>query len=97
MITTEAFLAGLLVVSTLTGLTTEALKKMFVELKVDFPPNTLAAIVSAILSVAIGAGYVVLASVTFNASVVIYIIALAFASWLCAMVGYDKVIGSFKK
>lgn len=97
MITTEVFLTGLLIVSTLTGLVTEALKKMFTELKVTFPPNTMAAIVSAVLSVAIGAGYVILAGMSFTANIVVCIIALAFASWLCAMVGYDKVISSFKK
>lgn len=97
MITTEVFLSGLLIVSTLTGLATEAVKKMFAHTKVTIPPNLLAAIVSLVLSVAIGVGYVILSGMTFTATIVVCIVALTFASWLCAMIGYDKVIGSFKK
>lgn len=97
MITFDIFLTGLLIVSTLTGLVTEAVKKMLSGTKVILPPNILAAIASVVLSVAISVGYVVLNAMSFNAAIIVCIVALAFASWLCAMVGYDKVIGSFKK
>lgn len=97
MITFEIFLTGLLIVSTLTGLATEAVKKMLSGTKVTFPPNILAAIVSVVLSVGISVGYIILTGMAFNASVIVCVVALAFVSWLCAMVGYDKVIGAFKK
>lgn len=97
MITMDVFLTGLLVVSTLTGLSTEAVKKILTEFKVGYHANTLAGIVSTVLSVAIGVGYVIIAGLSFTASMIVCIVALAFVSWLCAMVGYDKVIGAFKK
>lgn len=96
MIDFEVFLIGLMVVSTLTGLVTEAIKKILTENNVAYRANTLAGIVSTVLSAAIGAGYAVMTSVPFSAQLVICIVALVFMSWLCAMVGYDKVIGQFK-
>lgn len=97
MINFEIFLAGLMIVSTLTGLVTEAIKKILVEYNVKYRANTLAGIVSAVLSAAVGVGYVVFISGQFTVQVIICIIALVFLSWLCSMVGYDKVIGLFKK
>jgi len=92
MINFETFLFGLLVTSTLTGLVTEAVKKITVEYNVNYRANTLAGLVSLVLSAAIGIGYIFVTNVGFTAQVVAYIIALIFMSWLCAMIGYDKVI-----
>ena len=99
MITFEIFLIGLGIVSTLTSLVTEAVKKILAGYNRNYCSNTLAGIVAAALSIGIGLGYMVLASVAFTAQSIVCIIALAFMSWLCAMVGYDKVIqvvGQFK-
>lgn len=96
MIKFEVFLIGLMVISTLTSLVTEAIKKILVEHNVKYRANTLVGIVATVLSAAIGIGYVVIASVGFSAQVVVCLIALVFLSWLCAMVGYDKVIASLK-
>lgn len=92
MITFETFLIGLLVVSTLSSLVTEAIKKILNSKNVVFDSNVLAGIAAAGLSVLIGTGYVVMAGIAFTAQIVVTIIALMFMSWLCAMVGYDKVI-----
>ena len=92
MINFETFMIGLAVVSTLTGLVTEAIKKILNGKNKTYCANTLAGIVAAALSIALGVGYVIFISVGFTAQVVICIIALAFASWLCSMVGYDKVL-----
>lgn len=95
MITFEVFLFGLLLVSAFTSLVTEAVKKLLQEHKVACGTNTLVAIVSAVLSTAVGIGYVFMAGMAFTAQVIVCIIALIFLSWLCAMVGYDKVIQIF--
>ncbi len=92
MINFEMFLFGLLITSTLTSLATEAFKNMFAEHNKTVPSNTLAGIVSLVLSLAIGIGYVILSGLTFTVQIIICIVALIFMSWLCAMVGYDKVI-----
>lgn len=99
MINFEVFLFGLLMTSALTGLVTEAVKKILAEHNVAYRANTLAGIVSLLLSAAIGAAYVVLTGTAFTSQIVVYLIAHVFMSWLCAMVGYDKVIqtiGQFK-
>lgn len=96
MITMDIFLLGLLVISTLTGLTTEAVKKILTEHNVAYRANTVAGIVATVLSVGVGIGYSIIAGISFSAALVVYIIALMFMSWLCSMVGYDKVIGLFK-
>ena len=96
MISLEVFLMGLMCVSTLTGLCTEAIKKMLDEHNVTYYANTLAAIVSITLSIIIGFGYMILSNTAFSAQFVVCVVALMIMSWLCAMVGYDKVIGQFK-
>lgn len=92
MITFEVFMLGLLITSVLTGLATEAVKKVLAEHKVTYRANTLAGLVAFILSAAIGAGYIVLSGAGFTSQIVVCLIAQVFMSWLCAMVGYDKVI-----
>ena len=92
MISFEVFLIGLLVVSTLTGLTTEAVKHILTAFNVKYQSNLLSGIVATVLSVAIGIGYILLANIGFTTQSIISLIALAFMSWLSAMVGYDKVI-----
>lgn len=92
MISMEVFLFGLLITSTLTGLVTEAIKKLLSEHNIMYRANTLAGIAALLLSCAIGAGYIILAGIEFNTQAIICLIAQVFMSWLCAMVGYDKVI-----
>ena len=92
MVTLEVFLIGLMIVSTFTGLVTEAVKKILKEFNVKYRANTLAGIVSAVLSIALGVGYVVISGIGFGSQTIVCIVAQVFLSWLCAMVGYDKVI-----
>lgn len=93
MISFDVFLVGLMIVSTFTGLVTEAVKKILTEYNKKYCANSLAGIVAAVLSIAIGIGYMVLSGTGFTAQFVVCLIALAFMSWLGAMVGYDKIIG----
>jgi hypothetical protein len=90
--TFEIFLLGVLIVSTLTGLATEAVKNWFTERKKSYYANALAGYISIGLSIAVGAAYIVLTKTAINAQMAVYLIALIFLSWLSAMVGYDKVI-----
>ena len=98
--TFEIFLMGLLIVSTLTGLFTEAIKGWLQERGKKYYSNALAGYVAAGLSVLVSSGYVILTETAFNAKMAVYLIALILLSWLAAMVGYDKVIqaiSQFKK
>lgn len=92
--TLQIFLALLLAVSIFTGLFTEGIKRYLDEKGKSYRSNALAGYVAVALSVIVGAAYVILASATINASLSVYLIALMLLSWLCAMVGYDKVIQS---
>ncbi len=96
MITIDVFLVGLMAVSVLTGLVTQAVKKIMDERNAQYRANTIAGIVAAILSACLGIGYVLLAGITFTAQIVVCIVALIFMGWLCAMVGYDKVVETIK-
>ena len=97
MITAQVFLLGLLIVSTITGLSTEAIKKLMDEANKQYRSNLLAGIVSTVISLAIGISYVLLKGYDFNTRNVIFIISLIFMSWLCSMLGYDKVIQSISQ
>ena len=92
MINLQIFLLGLLIVSTLTSLATEAVKKILSECNKTYHANTLVGFVSLILSVAIGVGYILLMKLNFDTQIIVSLVALVFMSWLCAMVGYDKVV-----
>lgn len=99
MINFQMFLLGLLISSTITSLATEAVKKVLIEKNKTYHANILAGIVALIVSALIGVGYVLLIAIPFTTQVIVTIVALVLLSWLCAMVGYDKVIqaiGQFK-
>ena len=99
MINLEVFMLLLVTASVITGLTTEAVKTIMIEHNVTYRANTLAGIVALIISIALGAGYIIITDSIFTSETIVCWIALVFLSWLCAMVGYDKVIqaiGQFK-
>jgi len=84
-------LSALALISVLTSLTVEAIKKILNEKKVEYSSNLLAVIVSTILTVALCVGYTLYFGEPFTIQKVIIMIALTFLSFLSATVGYDKV------
>lgn len=82
-------LSALAIISVLTSLTVEALKKLLGDRK--YSSNLLAVIVSVVLTLAICIGYLIYTGTAFTAQILIIIIALVFLSFLSATVGYDKV------
>lgn len=90
--TFDIFLMGLLIVSALTGLATEAIKIWLKEREQGYHANALAGYVAVALSVAVGTAYIILSGARINAQMAVYLIALIFLSWLSAMLGYDKVL-----
>lgn len=91
----HVFLLMLLVCSLFTSLTVEAIKKML-EGK-NKKSNLIAAAVAIVLAAAIGIGYAILFGVVNMTQYIVTIVALCFLSWLCAMVGYDKVIQAIRQ
>lgn len=94
MMSIETFLMLLLTVSILTGLVTEGIKKLADEAGETYKPNLLAGAVSEVLSVLVSVGYIILTETQFTDKMAVILIALVLLSWLCSMLGYDKVIQS---
>lgn len=88
----QLFATGILVVSAVIGLVTEAVKKIFDELNKSYRSNILAGVVALIVSSAACIGYILYVGGAFTTPVIVEIVTFIFMSWLCAMVGYDKVI-----
>ena len=84
-----------LLCSVLTGLVTEAVKNTLDNSK--YKPNVLAAVISVVIGVFVCIGYIILTNCVFNAHMAVYCVALVGLSWLCATVGYDKVIQTLKQ
>lgn len=76
------------------------IKKWLDERGTKYYSNALAGYVAIGLSIAVGIAYIILVGAVLNAQTAVYLIALILLSWLCAMVGYDKVmqaIAQFKR
>lgn len=95
--TTTDFLFLLTAFSVISGLVTEAIKKLIVE-KTNFSYNVLALIVALIVG-GVGCGlYYQLNTIPFTTNNVIYMVLMGLSSGLVSMVGFDKVkqaIGQF--
>jgi hypothetical protein len=88
-------ITALALISVLTSLTVEALKKLLGENIKSY--NLLAAIVSVLLTIAISIGYLVYTGTMLTSQIVVVIVALMFLSFLAATVGYDKVVQMIKQ
>jgi hypothetical protein len=75
-----------------TSLITQGIKVLLDDQKVEYSSNVIAAVVSVVLAVAIPIGLTLYSGGCFSLQLVIQIIVLAVLSWLCAMLGYDKVL-----
>lgn len=91
----EILMSGLMIVSVLTTLTTQAIKSLMGDRK--YSSNVIAAIVSVVLSLFVSIGYMIFTETTFSAQIVVAIIALMYLSFLAATVGYDKVVQAIKQ
>lgn len=88
----DMFLYLMLAVSVLTGLFTEAIKKILDSAGEKYSANILTGVVSVVIAVVIDAGYVIMTDAMLTDKMVVMLIALILLSWLCSMAGYDKVM-----
>lgn len=88
-------ISALAIISGLTSLTVEAIKKLLGDRK--YSSNLLAAIVAVVLTVAVSAGYMIYYDMALTPQIAVTVIALTFLSFLSATVGYDKVVQLFKQ
>jgi len=88
---TGVLLTALAIVSALTTLTVQGIKKILDESGKTYRSNLLAGAVAIALSVACVIGYVLYYGQPFTEQVAVAMIAFAFLSWLCSMTGFDKI------
>lgn len=98
--TYEFIFIALTVISVLTSLATEGIKKLLDEQKIKYAPNLLAAAVSVIFTIVASVCYIVYTGGVVTGQIIIECVVMVFLSFLIATVGYDKVmqaIGQIKK
>lgn len=87
------FLLMLLACSIFTSLIVEGLKNMLTNRgRTLVSSNIIVAIVAVVLALAVSVCYALYFGVAFTVRYVICMVALCLLSWLCSMVGYDKVM-----
>ena len=87
----EFLLKALALISGLTTLTVEAIKKLLNDKQVQYSSNLLAAIVAVILTLCVSVAYVLYFAVPLSVQVIISVIALIYLSFLCSTIGFDKI------
>lgn len=87
----EFLLKALALISGLTTLTVEAIKKLLNDKQVRYSSNLLAAIVAVILTLCVSVAYILYFAVPLSVQVIISVIALIYLSFLCATIGFDKI------
>lgn len=93
----DIFLLALTAITLFSSLLTEAIKKVLDEENKKYSANILVIIISSIVSVLYGVGYIVYNQVNITPQLIIEILILCIMSFLCATLGYDKVIQSISQ
>ena len=88
---------ALLIVSLLTNLTVEGIKKLLEGTNKTYSSNVLAAILSTIISGAVCVIYLIMNDVVFSPKIGVEVLILIYLGFLISTVGYDKVIQTIKQ
>ena len=88
---------ALLIVSLLTNLTVEGIKKLLEGTNKTYSSNVLAAILSTIISGAVCVIYLIMNDVVFSLKIGVEVLILMYLGFLISTVGYDKVIQTIKQ
>lgn len=84
--------ATLLLISVVTNLTVEAIKKVLNNVETKYSANLLAVIVSVVVAIAVCGIYLVMNGIAFTLKIGVEMGVLTYVSFLVATVGYDKVM-----
>lgn len=83
---------ALLIVSLVTNLTVEGIKKLLDGTTIKYSSNVLAAVISVLAACAVCVIYLVMNDIAFSLKIGIEIFVLMYLGFLTSTVGYDKVI-----
>lgn len=89
--------SALLVVSLLTNLTVEGIKKLLEGTNKTYSSNVLAAVLSTVIAGAVCVIYLVMNDVAFSLKIGVEVVILMYLGFLISTVGYDKVIQTLKQ
>lgn len=88
---------ALLIVSVITNLTVEGIKKLLDGTKVEYSSNVLAAVLSVLIACAVSVIYLIMTDTVFTMKIGVEIVVLMYLGFLISTVGYDKVIQMLKQ
>lgn len=88
---------ALLIVSVITNLTVEGIKKLLDGTEVKYSSNVLAAILSVLIACAVSVIYLIMTDTVFTMKIGVEIVVLMYLGFLISTVGYDKVIQMLKQ
>ena len=91
MVTNGTLIGGLALLSALTSLAVEGIKKLLDEKQIHYSSNLLAVIVSVIFTLLLSILYVIYNAISVTPQVIVTIVGLMIFSFLSSTVGYDKV------
>lgn len=87
----EFIIGSVALIAVLTTATVEAIKKLLEDKEISYSANVLAAVVSIILALASSIGYLIYTDTAFTWKILVVIVAIAYLSFLSAMIGFDKL------
>lgn len=90
-------LTALLVVSAITNLSVEGIKKLLDGSNVKYSSNILAAVLSVVIACAVSVVYLIMTDTTFTTKIGVEIAILMYLGFLVSTVGYDKVVQTLKQ
>lgn len=88
---------ALLIVSVVTNLTVEGIKKLLDGTKIKYSSNVLAAILSVVIACIVCVVYLIMNDIAFTLKIGVEIAILMYLGFLVATVGYDKVVQMIKQ
>ncbi len=88
---------ALLIVSVVTNLTVEGIKKLLDGINVKYSSNVLAAVSSVIIACVVCVIYIIMNDVVFSMKIGVEIVILMYLGFLTSTVGYDKVVQMIKQ
>ena len=88
---------ALLIVSVVTNLTVEGIKKLLDGTTIKYSSNVLAAVSSVIIACAVCVIYIIMNDIVFSLKVGVEIAILMYLGFLTSTVGYDKVVQMIKQ
>lgn len=88
---------ALLIVSLMTNLTVEGIKKLLADTKIKYSSNVLAAVCSVVVAFAVSVIYMIMNDVALSLKIGVEIVILMYLGFLTSTIGYDKVIQMIKQ